>query len=151
MTAAGTLFAHIEGMGFMKDYQDTLNSRVLFVTADELLESRSDLPRADESGYARAIGRGFRGASASLGIGKLPVGQRSPRHSADGEHLLLGLEGSITWWVDGSEYVMNKLDLLYIGPDVAYEYWNSGEVKAAFIDVVAKGRSWPPRGTYERE
>jgi quercetin dioxygenase-like cupin family protein len=151
MTASATLFAHLEGMGFMKDYQDALKSRVLFVTASELLESRSDLPRADEYGYAREIGRGIRGASASLGIGKLPVGQRSPRHSADGEHLLLGLEGSITWLVDGSEYVMDTLDLLYIGPDVTYEYWNSGEVKAAFIDVVAKGRSWPARGTYERE
>jgi quercetin dioxygenase-like cupin family protein len=132
----------------MEKYVDTADQGVRFMPAAEVARTSWNLPRSNEPGYMRAIGRGFRGRSASLGVGIMLVGQRSPLHSADAEHLLLGIEGSITWNVDGTPYSMGPMDLLFVGAGIVYEYWNSGFSTARFVDVIGKVDSWPPQGNY---
>jgi quercetin dioxygenase-like cupin family protein len=64
------------------------------------------------------------GQGVSLAIGMIMVGQRSPPHDASGEHLLLGLEGEITWKVRGhDEIVTGPMDLVFIGAGQNYEYF----------------------------
>lgn len=132
----------------VEQYIDTADQGVHFMPASDIARMSWNLPKSNEPGYLRAIGRGFRGTSASLGVGIMLVGQRSPLHSADAEHLLLGIEGSLTWNVDGTHYTTGPMDLLFIGAGIVYEYWNSGFGTARFIDVIGKVNSWPPQGNY---
>jgi quercetin dioxygenase-like cupin family protein len=116
--------------------------------AAELAETRLDLPRAEEPGWMRTVARGFIGAGASLGIGTLPVGQRSPLHTPNAEHLLLGLAGQITWCIEGEDYELRPMDLLFIGANREYEYWNSGTEEARFVDVIGRVHTWPFTAAY---
>lgn len=132
----------------MEQYVDATDQGVHFMPASDVARAGWNLPRSDEPGYLRTICRGFRGTSASLGVGIMLVGQRSPLHSADAEHLLLGIAGSITWSVEGTHYSMGPMDLLFVGAGIVYEYWNSGFSTAQFVDVIGKVNSWPPQGNY---
>ncbi|MEV8546499.1 cupin domain-containing protein [Streptomyces sp. NPDC051572] len=132
----------------MEKYIDASDQGVHFLPASELARTDWSLPKAEQIGYHRTICRGVRGSGASLGLGIMPVGQRSPLHSTDAEHLLLGLEGELTWNVEGVHYTMKPRDLLFVGAGVEYEYWNSGFGTAQFIDVIGRVDSWPPSGTY---
>jgi quercetin dioxygenase-like cupin family protein len=92
------------------------------------------------------------GQGASLAIGVMLVGQRSPQHTSTGEHLLLGLEGEITWELAGTEeVVMGAMDLVFIGPDCDYHYWNSGLTTARFVDVIGRVDAWPHSASYASE
>lgn len=134
----------------MDDYLDASDQGVHYVPAAELARTNWSLPQAEQLGYMRTICRGVRGSGASLGVGIMPVGQRSPLHSADAEHLLLGLKGQLTWNVEGVHYTTGPMDLLFVGAGVQYEYWNSGFETAHFVDVIGRVDAWPPGGNYVR-
>ncbi len=130
-------------------YVDMSGQGVALMPAAQLVETDWSLPRADQRGYMRTVCRGFIGAGASLGIGIMPIGQRSPLHTPNGEHLLLGLAGQLTWRVEGEDYVMNPMDLLFIGAHREYEYWNSSLEDARFVDVIGKVDRWPHSTEYK--
>jgi len=132
----------------MFEYVDMSDQQVALMPAAKLVETDWSLPRAHEQGFMRTVCRGFIGAGASLGLGILPVGQRSPLHTPNAEHLLLGLEGQITWRIEGEDYVMGPMDLLFIGADREYEYWNSSFVEARFVDVIGRVDAWPHTSQY---
>jgi quercetin dioxygenase-like cupin family protein len=129
-------------------YVDMSEQGVRLMPAAELVETDWSLPHASEQGYMRTVCRGFIGSGASLGVGVMPIGQRSPLHTPNSEHLLLGLSGRLTWRVEGQDYVMSPMDLLFIGADREYEYWNSGFEEARFVDVIGRVGPWPHQTEY---
>lgn len=133
----------------MFKYVDMSDQGVQLMKAAQLVETDWSLPRADQQGYMRTVCRGFVGAGASLGVGIMPVGQRSPLHTPNAEHLLLGLCGQLTWRIEGSDYTMNEMDLLFIGANREYEYWNSGFEEARFVDVIGRVDIWPHTSAYK--
>lgn len=135
----------------MEKYLDMSDQGVRLVTAAELVRTDWSLPRTNEIGYMRTVCRGVIGAGASLGVGIMPIGQQSPPHTTDSEHLLLGLEGELTWRVEGVDYVTGAMDLLYVGAGHEYEYWNSGWVTAKFVDVIGRVDKWPFTADYTTE
>jgi quercetin dioxygenase-like cupin family protein len=143
-----SLFAKSMG-GNMFQYADMSAQGIRLVKAAELVESDWSLPKADQIGFMRTVCRGVRGAGASLGIGYMPVGQRSPLHTPTAEHLILGLEGELTWRIEGVDYVTGEMDLLFIGANREYEYWNSSFKLATFVDVIGRVDEWPPSGNYK--
>jgi quercetin dioxygenase-like cupin family protein len=124
--------------------------RISFIAAADLLERTNDLPKADTPGFERAIGRGFRTPNTSVGIGVILGGQRSPLHSSSADHLLLGLTGEIIFRSDGTEYRLGPGDLIFLGAEVFYEYWNPGRDEARFVDVLGRSGegAWPASGKY---
>ena len=132
----------------MFNYVEMSEQGVRLMSAEELMDTDWSLPGAREEGYIRTVCRGFRGSGASLGVGIMPVGQRSPLHTPHGEHLLLGLSGQLTWRVEEVEYVMNPMDLLFIGANREYEYWNSGSEEGRFVDVIGRLDVWPSSSDY---
>lgn len=134
----------------MLEYVDMSNQGVRLMSAEELVQTDWSLPKANTIGYMRTVCRGFIGAGASLGIGIMPVGQRSPLHTANSEHLLLGLGGKIMWRVEGKEYVTREMDLLFIGAGHEYEYWNIGFETARFVDVIGRVDVWPHSAAYRQ-
>ncbi|MHB1444973.1 MAG: cupin domain-containing protein [Acidimicrobiales bacterium] len=122
---------------------------VRLMPASELVLTDWSLPAADKIGYMRTVCRGIRGAGASLGVGIMPVGQRSPLHTTNSEHLLLGLAGELTWCVEGESFVMREMDLLFIGAGHEYDYWNSSFETARFVDVIGRVNIWPPGTDYK--
>jgi len=133
----------------MFKYVDASDQGVHFMPARELVETDWSLPAAKEVGFVRTICRGYMGSGASLGVGIMPVGQRSPLHESNGEHLLLGLEGELSWQVEGEVHRLGPMDLLYIGAGKVYEYWNSGFDTARFVDVIGRVDRWPHSAMYE--
>jgi quercetin dioxygenase-like cupin family protein len=133
----------------MNEYLDMSDQGIRLVTAAELAETDWSLPKANEPGFTRTVCRGVIGAGASLGVGVMPFGQRSPLHTTDSEHLLLGLAGSLTWRVEGTDYVMKEMDLLFVGAGHEYEYWNSGWDTARFVDVIGRVDRWPFYAAYK--
>lgn len=133
----------------MDKYLDMSDQGIRLVPASELVRTDWSLPRADQQGFMRTICRGVIGAGASLGVGIMPIGQRSPLHTTDSEHLLLGLTGQLTWRVEGQDYVTGKMDLLFVGAGHEYEYWNSGWETATFVDVIGRVDEWPFTANYE--
>jgi quercetin dioxygenase-like cupin family protein len=133
----------------MFKYVDMSDQSVALMPAAQLVQTDWSLPRAGEPGYVRTVCRGFIGAGASLGVGIMPVGQRSPLHTPNAEHLLLGLAGQLTWRVEGQEHVMDPMDLLFIGANREYEYWNSSFKEARFVDVIGRVDRWPHSTQYQ--
>lgn len=133
----------------MFQYLDMSDQGVRLMSAAELVETDWSLPRTDKIGYIRTVCRGMIGSGASLGVGIMPVGQRSPLHTANAEHLLLGLAGQLTWRVEGVNYVTREMDLLFIGAGHEYEYFNSGFETARFVDVIGKVDIWPHSAVYK--
>lgn len=133
----------------MLRYFDARDQGVHFMPAAALEQTLFDLPSADQEGFRRTIGRGFLGEGASLAIGTMPPGQRSPQHDSSGEHLLLGLEGEITWMAEGFEaIVMGPGDLVFIGANQSYHYLNQAAVTARFVDVIGRVSVWPHSASY---
>jgi quercetin dioxygenase-like cupin family protein len=128
---------------------DVSDQRVQLMSAAELVRTDWSLPGTDRIGFMRTVCRGMRGAGASLGVGIMPVGQRSPLHTTDSEHLLLGLAGELTWCVEGTNHVMGPMDLLFIGAGHEYDYWNSSFETARFVDVIGRVDTWPPGTDYK--
>lgn len=134
----------------MLRYTDASDQGVHFMPAAALEETGFDLPRATEEGYRRTIGRGFMGSGASLAVGTMLAGQRSPQHESTGEHLLLGLSGRITWVTEGFDPVeMGPGDLVFIGADQSYHYRNDGAEAARFVDVIGRVDVWPHSASYD--
>jgi hypothetical protein len=133
----------------MFKYVDASDQGAYRMSARDLLRTDWDLPRAKEPGFTRTVCRGYMGSGASLAIGVMLAGQRSPQHDSTGEHLLLGLEGEIVWEVEGfGELVMKPMDLIFIGADKSYHYWNSGLETARFVDVIGRVDAWPHSAAY---
>lgn len=135
----------------MQDYVNAAGRGAFMVASSDLAEIQWDLPLAATAGHMRAIARGVRGASCSVGIGVLPVGQRSPVHSSSAEHLLLGLDGLIVFRVGEDEFELGPMDLLFIPAGPQYEYRNAGFTQASFVDVLGRVDEWPPSATYGAE
>jgi quercetin dioxygenase-like cupin family protein len=134
----------------MFEYVPTTGAEVIRLDRRDLLQTNWDVPKAGVQGYHRAICRGFLAANASLAVGVMPFGQRSPVHRSTGEHLLLGLDGEVTWRVNGhEEVIMGPLDLVFIAAGVDYDYWNSGLDTARFVDVIGKYEEWPHSTSYD--
>lgn len=132
----------------MFEYLDVRSEGVQLMPAAKLVETDWSLPRAKEAGYMRTVCRGFMGSGACLGVGVMPLGQRSPLHTPNSEHLILGLTGQLTWRIEGEDYVTNPMDLLFIGANREYEYWNSGFEEARFVDVNGRSEQWPHGSSY---
>jgi quercetin dioxygenase-like cupin family protein len=133
----------------MKQYTDAAGAATSFMSAEQLAESDWTLPLADQPGFRRAIGRGIRGSRAAVAIVQLLEGQASPPHSYPAEHLLFGLEGRVTFMIAGQPDIeLVPGTLLYIGPEVTYEYRNSGDADARFVDVLGNVSTWPGGGQY---
>lgn len=133
----------------MQSYLNTSDQGVHRLSAAELLEAEWDLPGAQDEGTRRRIARGMLGSGASLAVGIMPAGQGSPVHASSGEHLLLGLEGTITWSVTGHEpVVMGPMDLVFIGAGLDYSYRNTGDSEAKFVDVIGRVDAWPHTANY---
>jgi hypothetical protein len=61
----------------------------------------------------------------------------------------LGIRGSVTWLIDGSEYRVQAHDVLYVGPNTQYEYWNSGFETGILVGVYGRVTDkWPAGGVY---
>lgn len=133
----------------MQQYLEADGDHVVRVPANDLATMDWDLPQAGVPGHMRAIARGVRARSASLGVAVMLIGQRSPRHDSDADHLFLGLEGRVVFRVDAQDHELGVMDVLYIPAGRCYEYWNASFQQALFVDVLAKVDRWPPSGNYE--
>lgn len=133
----------------MEDYVHAAGKDVSFMSAEDLARVTWDLPLGDKVGYMRGVCRGIRGVKSALEIAIVPVGQKCPEHSAGAEHLFLGLRGSVTFKVAGTEYRLGPNDLLYIAAGVMYEFWNSGFEPAHYVNASGMtADDWPTVGIY---
>ena len=133
----------------MQQYTEADGEHVVRVSASDLARMTWDLPHIGDPGYTRAIARGVRARSASLGVAVVPIGQGSPKHDSDADHLFLGLKGRVVFRVDAHDHELGVMDVLYIPAGRYYEYWNASFQQALFVDVLARVDGWPPSGNYE--
>src|SRR4051794_16039153 len=117
--------------------------------ATELARANHSFPLSEHPGFFRTNFGAFQGERSSMIVFHLPPGQRSPVHSVGMEVHFLGLHGSVTWLIEGSEYRIQPYDALYIGPNTEYEYWNSGFETGVLIGVYGRVTDeWPSGGVY---
>lgn len=108
------------------------------------------LPRANEAGFMRALGRGIRGTSTAVDWVVLPFGQGTPMHSNRAEHIIIVLQGSIEFrFIDKESAEMEPLDSLFIPANHPYAYANTGLSEVRFISVLGKHSEWPGQGNYD--
>ena len=71
----------------------------------------------------------------------VPAGARVPAaHSHDGyEETLYGLEGVLTWTVDGTSTAVGPGEVLHIPRGVVHRFENTGDVDARSLAVVTPG------------
>jgi quercetin dioxygenase-like cupin family protein len=106
------------------------------------------LPRADTVGFLRAKCNGMDGTWFNAGVVFMPIGQTTPLHSSNAEHIIYLLEGEIEFTIESEPYPMLPGDMLFIPANAKYVYTNMGREQAAFITVLSKVDSWPHTGTY---
>ena len=110
----------------------------------------SNFPRGDEPGFTRVRFGAMNATGFDAVLMRLPAGQMSPRHTYSGEHVIYQLEGSIEFRSDDEAITLSKGDLLFIPPDIWYEYSNIGEGEATYLGVTGPGPKgeWPARSVF---
>ncbi len=106
------------------------------------------LPRADTVGFLRAKCNGMDGTWFNAGVVFMQLGQTTPLHSSNAEHIIYLLDGEIEFTIEGEPYPLLPDDMLFIPADAKYVYTNMGRKQAAFITVLSRIDSWPHKGTY---
>jgi quercetin dioxygenase-like cupin family protein len=81
------------------------------------------------------------GGSVAIFEFHIPVGARVPvAHSHDGyDETAYGLEGVVTWTVEGAPSDVGPGEMLYIPRGVVHHFENTGEVDARGLGIVTPG------------
>lgn len=96
---------------------------------------------------------GYPRIDASKAFGRmliLPLGQGAPAHRNTAEHLILHLQGNVTFEFPearpGERFRLEPHDVLFIPAGMAFSYFNSGRTEAVWWSVLTAKESWPPKG-----
>jgi mannose-6-phosphate isomerase-like protein (cupin superfamily) len=81
----------------------------------------------------------------------LPLGQGAPAHTNTAEHLIVHLQGSVTFEFPksnpGELFRLEPHDLLFIPANEAFAYFNSGKAEAVWVSILTTAGVWPPSGS----
>jgi len=85
------------------------------------------------------------GGSVAIFEFDVPAGAKVPAaHSHDGyEETIYGLEGVLTWTIDGTPTEVGPGEALFIARDVVHAFDNTGDVDATALAVVTPGLLGP--------
>jgi quercetin dioxygenase-like cupin family protein len=110
---------------------------VQFLSKAELISRVvNDLPGGDRGGTLRSAYPGLSAGTFRSNLIVMPVGQRSPSRESDIEHIIIVLEGSFLFDIDGVKYPVNKLDQIFVPVGVTWEYQNAELGQSMFLSIV---------------
>jgi quercetin dioxygenase-like cupin family protein len=110
---------------------------VQLLTRGELISRVvNDLPGGDRGGTLRSAYPGLSAGTFRSTLIVMPVGQRSPSRESDIEHIIVVLEGSFLFDIDGVKYQVNELDQIFVPVGVTWEYQNAELGQSAFLSIV---------------
>lgn len=126
-------------------------SQIRYLKFDALLSQPvHDLSEATSVGYQRVLFRGLKASNCATSLLFLPVGQKSPPHASNSEHIITVLEGAVIFRTSDSQFLLRRLDQLFIPARVTYEYFNSALESSYLLSVMGRERDWPaPPNVYK--
>lgn len=95
------------------------------------------LPGAREPGGARAAYRGLATPHFWTNVVVIPGLQRSTPRASEVDHVIMILDGSVEFSVDGRASTLRRWDQILVPAMVDWEYRNPAEQEATFVSVVS--------------
>lgn len=94
-----------------------------------------DLPGAHEGGSLRVAFQGLEAGSFRSTLVVVPTGQVSPDRHSEIEHIIVVLDGSFTFVVDGDEFRLDEMDQIFVPVDVLWGYRNASLQQSSFLSI----------------
>jgi quercetin dioxygenase-like cupin family protein len=110
---------------------------VQVLTRSELISRAvNDLPGAERGGFLRTAFPGLAAATFRSTLVVMPLGQRSPPRESEIEHIIVVLEGSFLFRIDGADYEVGELDQILVPVGVDWEYQNTALGQSTYLSIV---------------